>query len=207
MLVEDKYGAGSQAGADGTCWIKPRNSSGAPDAYQLTFFVPLLFYVLVCIVALVYLRMRTQPLMGGKTGRSKRRLFFRLQLFVALFIVCWIGPIVHRTIVYMRVDRQSWEWLRVWDAAGQSFSGFLNAVVWLSNPHFFRPLNSLVRTVVPFYAQFQDRAHEYVPVLKKLHKELEDEGLDIQRFDVLLRKSIIISLLQGASKAYYYYYY
>lgn len=104
FIYETAYLAGviGETG-DGTCWIDKDN-----PYYQLPFFIPLVFYFCFAIAATMYASIRmkqTSSITAHNTNnKATRGLMIRMITFVAIFIACWTGSIVHRLLILTKGD-------------------------------------------------------------------------------------------------------
>jgi hypothetical protein len=83
-----QHGSGETYG-DGTCWIKEDPNPDAINWFQLTFFIPLLGYFTMAIIALIYASLNRNRLKGE--SKLHRQLMFRMRLFVGVFVFFWTG--------------------------------------------------------------------------------------------------------------------
>jgi len=68
---------------------------------------------------------------------QRRKLMGRIILVVLVFISCWTGPTIHRgyeLIEGKTIDRNNGGAFWFLDVASLSVSGFINALVWYTNP-------------------------------------------------------------------------
>lgn len=183
---------------DGTCWA-------ASDSMKLLFFVPLIAYFSISLIAVIFAFVRTSHAMSDS---ARRGVMLRMILYVAVFLFCWSGPLAHR--VYNLVtntpdtepedssdsrgaDDTAAKTLKYLDAIGISIQGFSNAMVWLTNPSFFASFKQHI-----LYKYFgcllpADR----IPILD----HIEDSRQDINRLGQILRRNIITCILLGIQQS------
>eukprot|EP01113_Clastostelium_recurvatum_P022425 TRINITY_DN2675_c0_g1_i3.p1 TRINITY_DN2675_c0_g1~~TRINITY_DN2675_c0_g1_i3.p1 ORF type:complete len:730 (-),score=189.88 TRINITY_DN2675_c0_g1_i3:24-2213(-) len=195
---------------DGTCWIQDADSP-----LRLMLFVPLVIYFVLSMSALGVCFLRTREALASASAEeesannmyafdeaSRRGMILRMASYVGVFLLCWSGPVVHRSIQFLQGTEDSVEnpsALQYWDALGVSVQGFFNAVVWLTNPTFFTSFKRFIlHKVLPCLRQEQEEAtRERHPLLHEVSAKLGDTRQDVQRMDQILRKNIITCLLMG----------
>jgi len=186
MLLNDQYGKSG----DGTCWIKENENKDATNWFQLTFFIPLLIYWILAIIVLIYASIRLRHQFPNR--RTQEKVMKRMIFFVIVFIVFWIGPIVRRVDQYFQEGDNIPIALQYWDGIAVSLQGFANAFVWLTHPPVFRGLyNGIIRKCCCM------RKAENLPLLHAVTEHFQDSEKDIQTVDRILRREIILSLLNG----------
>jgi len=167
---------------------------------QTFFFIPLVIYFALGITAFTIGLNSIRSFAGGSSLRA--RMVFRMFFYTFAFIVCWTGPLAHRSAQFWDVDST---FLLYCDAVGQSVQGFVNALVWLTNPTFFKSFKQVVLLKVPLLrTYFNIKLDEsMLPLLGDLgvHEYLHDTRQDMQKMDVIIRKNIITFLLFGMKQA------
>lgn len=176
---------------DGTCWVEKWN-----DPYRLLFLVPLLVYFSVSISAVLLAFVRTSN--GVMSDSSRRGVMLRMVSYVAVFLLCWAGPVVHRIYALAHHSHDPLA-LQIVDAAGVSIQGFANAMVWLTNPSFFTSFKSHV--LEKYFGRFLPQSDEKHPILAGIEGQLTDSNHDINRLGQILRRNIITCILLGVQQS------
>eukprot|EP00027_Filamoeba_sp_ATCC50430_P002555 CAMPEP_0168562144 /NCGR_PEP_ID=MMETSP0413-20121227/11967_1 /TAXON_ID=136452 /ORGANISM="Filamoeba nolandi, Strain NC-AS-23-1" /LENGTH=615 /DNA_ID=CAMNT_0008593553 /DNA_START=407 /DNA_END=2254 /DNA_ORIENTATION=- len=200
VLMDAKYGDVIGETGDGTCWIDKDN-----PYFQLPFFIPLVFYFCFAIAATIYasVRMKQTSSITQPNNKATRGLMIRMITFVAIFIACWTGAILHRLLILMKGDTHSDESvdaLRYWDIIGTAGQGFANACVWLTSPAIFKGFKEQVlKKILALFCCCNPQSTSLFDMLES--GEDEEQTQDIQKLDILLRKNIIRAILLGIRKS------
>eukprot|EP00027_Filamoeba_sp_ATCC50430_P004402 CAMPEP_0168550528 /NCGR_PEP_ID=MMETSP0413-20121227/5692_1 /TAXON_ID=136452 /ORGANISM="Filamoeba nolandi, Strain NC-AS-23-1" /LENGTH=524 /DNA_ID=CAMNT_0008581003 /DNA_START=524 /DNA_END=2098 /DNA_ORIENTATION=+ len=147
---------------------------------------------------------QTNALIRAKTPderekKSNERLLMRMRFFVVIFILFWLGPILHRVFQFWNIENDI---LKYWDVIGTSGQGCANACVWLSNPSLFKGFKEkILKRVLGLFCCFPNLHETKLPLFSSIADELEDSQQDIQQVDIILRKNIIRALLLGIRKS------
>lgn len=120
---------------DGTCWIKENPNKNETNYFQLTFFIPLLIYFIFSILALIYIYVRTRGIVVKEEKKLTQKIRMRTQIFVLVFIFCWLGPVTYRITQFFNIQNKAFTY---WAAIAVSGQGFANALVWLTHPRIFK---------------------------------------------------------------------
>eukprot|EP00026_Physarum_polycephalum_P003879 Phypoly_transcript_03895.p1 GENE.Phypoly_transcript_03895~~Phypoly_transcript_03895.p1 ORF type:complete len:624 (+),score=54.89 Phypoly_transcript_03895:95-1966(+) len=117
---------------EGTCGV-----DDATNPLRLVFYFPLLTYMMLGIFCLVLSLKGMADLQNPKLFKAsqRRKLMGRLILVVLVFICCWAGPTIHRgceLILRKTIGGAFW----YLDVGSLSIIGFINAIVWFTNPDF-----------------------------------------------------------------------
>ncbi|EGG23334.1 G-protein-coupled receptor family protein [Cavenderia fasciculata] len=152
---------------DGTCWVERQK-----DPIRLLFFVPLLIYFSLSIGSLI-----TAAIYSGATStlslQDRRGMLLRMCSYTLVFILCWIGPLAHRIAQWSgeQDNQNSPNAFMYWDAISVSIQGFMNAMVWLTNPSFFKGFTANIRRYLPCKGL---RNEENIPLLRSLGDDSQD---------------------------------
>ncbi|GAM18281.1 hypothetical protein SAMD00019534_014560, partial [Acytostelium subglobosum LB1] len=181
---------------DGTCWLMNKKS-----LMRLSFFVPLMAYFALSIGSLI-----TAFYYSGNfstlSDENRRGMLIRMSSYTAVFILCWLGPVIHRTVQWTEPsnnkngdssDSSNFDPtpLMYFDAIGVSVQGFMNAIVWLTNPQFFKGFTNNVKRVIPCLSF--NRLEENIPLLKSLKDDMQDPT----QLATSLRNYILTCCLKG----------
>jgi hypothetical protein len=182
---------------DGTCWIE--NNA---DPLRLLFFVPLLTYFAISIYSVILAFVRTSN--GVMSDQSRRGVMIRMVSYVAVFLLCWSLPLVHRISLWTRhvsstEDPDHPTTLQTLDAVGISIQGFANAMVWLTNPSFFVAIKKHILDKY-FGCLFKDSQEKH-PLLTEIEDTLTDARQDITVIGQMLRKNMITCILLGIQQS------
>eukprot|EP00026_Physarum_polycephalum_P003512 Phypoly_transcript_03525.p1 GENE.Phypoly_transcript_03525~~Phypoly_transcript_03525.p1 ORF type:complete len:593 (+),score=54.51 Phypoly_transcript_03525:31-1779(+) len=180
---------------DGTCWIHKND-----DALRLLFFVPLIIYFLISIITVGLAFVRTSN--GVMSDASRRAVMIRMVSYVAVFLVCWSLPLVHRIYLWNSETSENPlhpTTLQMLDAVGVSIQGFANAMVWLSNPSFFIAIKKHVIDKY-FGCLFSDDREKH-PLLTEIQGNLTDVRQDITIIGQILRRNIVTCILLGIQQS------
>eukprot|EP01103_Thecamoeba_quadrilineata_P000489 TRINITY_DN10421_c0_g1_i1.p1 TRINITY_DN10421_c0_g1~~TRINITY_DN10421_c0_g1_i1.p1 ORF type:complete len:740 (+),score=85.71 TRINITY_DN10421_c0_g1_i1:162-2222(+) len=183
FTYDEKY---LQQSADMTCW------DTKPWVAYTCFFVPLLFYMFLAIVVATY-GIYSLVIMK-KTTPERRNIVFRMILYISVFLICWSGPIVNR--LYLQIDHHNeLTGLQYWDIVGVTIQGFLNALVWLTNPSFVKRIKQSINDLLARVLNKKEDEADIILLPKSINDYMEDH--DVQRLDSLLRFQTIGNLLDG----------
>ncbi|GAM28446.1 hypothetical protein SAMD00019534_116220, partial [Acytostelium subglobosum LB1] len=181
---------------DGTCWVADQQSP-----MRLTFYIPLLLYFclsLGSLIAVIYYSAYDDAgaKEGGATARASRNgMRLRMCIFTAVFILCWLGDVVHRTAQWLGLsnnDINNPSLLMYFDVAGVSIQGFMNSLVWLTNPRFVNMLRPYLGRFIPCIGI---KADENTPLLDTLG----DVDQDPNRLATIIRVNTLKCVLRGIS--------
>ncbi|KAN0047295.1 hypothetical protein ACTA71_001677 [Dictyostelium dimigraforme] len=181
---------------DGTCWIKAEDKP-----FLLMFFIPLLIYFSISIssliIAAISTRNRTLATNGRNNSWSDRNrtgMLLRMSTYTLVFIVCWAGPLAHRIsqIAGHHDAPNQASVLMFFDAIGVSIQGFMNALIWITNPSILRGFLDNIMKYLPFSKKFI-KDSETAPLIR----QLQDENQDPTQLAVMLRNNILTCSLRG----------
>lgn len=184
---------------DGTCWFALQKT------FHWQFYVPLGCYFLLALGATVFSIFRAWHFSSGAT-RYAVKLIFRMTLYVGVFIASWLGPTVNE--IYTSVHETAEIPRRIppagfspdtkfawWTGVSVALVGFLNAIIWLSNPAIYHLIKTKI--VLRYCTCWYNRA-ERIPLIGKLESMLfEDQDSDIHRLNIVFRNNAIACLLLG----------
>ncbi len=127
------------------------------------------------------------------------------------------SPVLHRASEYLakRELTNNDMTLIYMDAIGVSTQGFINAIVWLSNPTVYKMFKMIYKRVywkcckVPqgtriiiLPSDVLDEQNESITLLPRvIETHMTDNDQDIQHIDTMLRTNIITCLLLGIKKS------
>lgn len=180
---------------DGTCWFEKIDVAGQTQWYEMTFFAPLAAVIALALVAVGLSQRRLNLELGqpdqpdwNAAARASASLRFRLRMFAALFLLSWLGPVVHKTYLYFHGAGDA-PALQYWDGVSESVYGLLNALVWLTNPVLFASFSARFLARLP---GLRGRP-ESLPVL-----HTDD---DVIAVGDVLRRRVLTLLVQGVRVA------
>ncbi|KAL6077846.1 PIPK domain-containing protein, variant 3 [Balamuthia mandrillaris] len=171
---------------DGTCWIK-----GTTNPWRLVFYLPLVIYFILAGCAFI-IGLFSVRYMKGESIDTRYRMVIRMFFYVAVFILCWSGPVIHKTAEYWGNESEG---LIYFDGIGASVQGFANALVWLTNPSFYSNFRKYMKRIDRRGWLFRgEDAH--LPLLgEEGNKYLSDTKNDMSKVDAIMRKNVITFLL------------
>ncbi|KAN0014637.1 hypothetical protein ACTFIU_000955 [Dictyostelium citrinum] len=182
---------------DGTCWIKAEDKP-----LLLMFFIPLLAYFSISIssliIAAISTRNKSLTSTSGRNNswsdRNRTGMLLRMSTYTLVFIVCWAGPLAHRIsqIAGHHDAPNQANLLMFFDAIGVSIQGFMNALIWITNPSILRGFLDNIMKYLPFSKKFI-KDGENTPLIRSL----QDENQDPTQLAVMLRNNILTCSLRG----------
>jgi len=181
---------------DGTCWVE-----GQRSFIRLLFFVPLIIYFAISlsslVIATVYSRNYGVKVNGSANSLSERNrmgMLLRMASYTLVFILCWTGPLIHRIAQFTgRIDDiQHPNFLMFLDAISVSIQGFVNSMIWLSNPSILKGFIYNIRKYLPWSDKYIKEG-ENTPLIRSL----QDENQDPIQLAVILRNNILTCCLRG----------
>ncbi|KAM9967453.1 hypothetical protein ACTFIW_001537 [Dictyostelium discoideum] len=181
---------------DGTCWIKAEDKP-----LLLMFFIPLLAYFSISISSLIIaaISTRNKSLTSSTTNnswsdRNRTGMLLRMSTYTLVFILCWAGPLAHRIsqIAGHHDAPNQASVLMFFDAIGVSIQGFMNALIWITNPSILRGFLDNIMKYLPFSKKFI-KDGENTPLIRSL----QDENQDPTQLAVMLRNNILTCSLRG----------
>ncbi|KAK5581389.1 hypothetical protein RB653_001421 [Dictyostelium firmibasis] len=183
---------------DGTCWIKAEDKP-----LLLMFFIPLLAYFSISISSLIIaaISSRNRSITSTSSGRNnslsdrnRTGMLLRMSTYTLVFIVCWAGPLAHRIsqIAGHHDAPNQASVLMFFDAIGVSIQGFMNALIWITNPSILRGFLGNIMKYLPFSKKFI-KDGENTPLIRSL----QDESQDPTQLAVMLRNNILTCSLRG----------
>jgi Frizzled/Smoothened family membrane region len=191
MLAFDQWGGSG----DGTCWMKN-------TVWRFMFFIPLFLYLFVGVSTVTAVILRRKALTRQVANdRTISRMITRMSLYVVAFAIAWAGPTIHRVAQFSerhegKEDPNDPSLLMWLDGIGASLYGFLNAIIWLTNPTFYKTFTK--RVLVRSWNWCTGRDGDRVPLLPEfVAEDQDDDAQDFQRLDNLLRKYVISNILTG----------
>eukprot|EP01119_Soliformovum_irregulare_P015037 TRINITY_DN4184_c0_g1_i1.p1 TRINITY_DN4184_c0_g1~~TRINITY_DN4184_c0_g1_i1.p1 ORF type:complete len:627 (+),score=147.83 TRINITY_DN4184_c0_g1_i1:204-1883(+) len=196
VLIDGGY----EVTGDGTCWLPNSRIS-------LMFFLPLVTYFFIGSSALLVACIRYRSIQKsagrikhGQGPQMKVGMLLRMGAYIFLFVVLWTGPLVHRAVRLLWPapdfdDTNKKLAILYYDAIGQTAQGFLAAMIWMSNPSFFKAFKK--RMLLPVLKKLGAKG-EKVPLLPDyFDNKLSDSLEDIHHLDSILRGHVITCLLLG----------
>lgn len=88
--------------------------------------------------------------------------------------------------------------LQYLDAIGATLQGAANALVWLTNPSFFKSFKDAVLKRMDYFGCLKKGDQTRIPLLgEDWNDYLQDDTNDLQYYDAVLRRNIITFLLYG----------
>eukprot|EP01121_Diplochlamys_sp_Union-15-3_P019861 TRINITY_DN7587_c0_g1_i1.p1 TRINITY_DN7587_c0_g1~~TRINITY_DN7587_c0_g1_i1.p1 ORF type:complete len:692 (-),score=84.07 TRINITY_DN7587_c0_g1_i1:5-2080(-) len=189
---------------DGTCWV-------IPNRYTWLFFGPLILYVAISCGTVVLAVCRTS--LFYRASDYKRKLMIRMVVYVGMFVLVWSGSCANGIYKFVcakghfskdnycdqrRKQMCNSTPLNAWDAFGVSLQGFVNAIIWLTNPGFLKTLKSaLLRKFAPWRVASSDK----VPLLPDVRAMVDDNDVDWNDLNISLRKNMLSSMLLGINSS------
>eukprot|EP01097_Dermamoeba_algensis_P009958 TRINITY_DN7180_c0_g1_i1.p1 TRINITY_DN7180_c0_g1~~TRINITY_DN7180_c0_g1_i1.p1 ORF type:complete len:705 (-),score=151.69 TRINITY_DN7180_c0_g1_i1:190-2004(-) len=174
---------------DGTCWFNTDEKF-----WQLLFYAPVLVYFISTTLSLIICYFFV--IGSSRTSDSaalRRKIFLRMMIFSLVFIICWSMPLAHRMSLFVNKDNRT---LRYLEAIGITIQGFLNALVWLTNPGFYQAFKKIIASRVLRFLRLDE---DKMPILSYfgVEENLQDPNQDLGKIDKILRKEIIAAVLYG----------
>mmetsp|Transcript_38397 Transcript_38397/g.53446 ORF Transcript_38397/g.53446 Transcript_38397/m.53446 type:complete len:476 (-) Transcript_38397:1966-3393(-) len=142
---------GFRGQGDYSCWINGTSFSG-----QLSFFIPLFLTFLLGIASLFTSLYRTKNVFGD--SKVRQDVLLRQTVYVGAFMIIWSGPIANRGFrLYSslegnancidiclsdKCDSSVGHFLTILEELCLAAQGFVNSVIWLSNPYFSNQLKT-----------------------------------------------------------------
>ncbi|KAF2069078.1 hypothetical protein CYY_009606 [Polysphondylium violaceum] len=177
---------------DGTCWVE-----GQRSPIRLLFFVPLLIYFAISISSLIIAAIYSRNSGSSSNSLSERNrtgMLLRMASYTLVFILCWTGPLIHRIVQFTgKVDRlDDPNFLMYLDAFSVSIQGFVNSMIWLTNPSILKGFFYNIKKYLPWSDKYINQG-ENTPLIRSLQDEMQDP---IQ-LAVILRNNILTCCLRG----------
>eukprot|EP01132_Coremiostelium_polycephalum_P004756 gene4756-5935_t len=169
---------------DGTCWIQGIKM-------RLLFFIPLLIYFSVSLSSLIIAAVYSRD----SPDKNTTGMLLRMASYTAVFILCWLGPLIHRIVQVSGKSNDSIQdpnFLMFIDAIGVSIQGFMNAMIWLTNPSFLKGFLSNIGKYLPWSKKFLKKG-ENTPLIRKL----QDEDQDPAQLAVIRRNIVLTCCFRG----------